>query len=127
MERTRSLIRTANPYVLFAAAFVCGGRPWQSAAPVRSVGQLPSAYHVVHGTAGIPKERFAFTEWQLINRSDHKHLVAHKIIWPVSNRMMDCIVVVVICIGVSERVVRNQLKALREALVHFGLKGVVVS
>src|SRR5258708_7597823 len=127
MERTRSLVWPANVYVLFAAALVRSGRPWQSTAPVGGVSQLPSAYHVVHGPTGIPKERFAFSEWQLVNRSDYKYVVTHKVIWAVSDGVTDCIIVVVVWIGVSERVVRNELQSLTEALIHFRFKRIVVS
>ena len=87
---------------------------------------MPSAHRVVHGAARVGQELASLAERQFVNRVDHKYLVASEIVRAVRDRMTDRIIVAVVGIGTRERVVSNELEAMVEALVYFGLECIVV-
>src|SRR5205085_3940153 len=125
MERTSTPIGTADAHILFTTAVRKSRSPGQTAAPGGVVTQLPSTDHVVKRTAGITHKLFAFPEGELVDRAENPYLVAVEIHRPPCNAVIDRIVGAVVAVGVRIGVVRDELQAAGESLLHLYLECIV--
>src|SRR5206468_3862300 len=97
-----------------------------TAAPIRSVGNLPTTDYKVGGATDAGHVLFAATEGQFIDGTNHKNVVSAEVVGAVADLRIHREVIIVVVVCMREGVVREELQALREALLQLHLKCIVM-
>src|SRR5438105_13935329 len=121
------LVGTAWASIRDLATFAVTWRPGQTATPVRSAIQLPSADDQVHGATSSRAKRMSFAEWKLVNDSRCKHVITVHIVWAIRDAGAVNLIVADVVISVGESVMSYELQASREPLIELDLERVVIA
>src|SRR5690348_9111906 len=114
----------ARSGVMDVAAAAQRRRPRQAAGPVGLVTDLPSANHIIKGTADVARKRLTATERQIVNHVEKEDVVAIKVVASVGKVAVGSVqigVIVAVVISVGKGVVRLELQSLRETMIHLRL------
>src|SRR5580658_4383940 len=120
-------VRTAWAGIFDQAAFADARSPWETAAVVQCVGQLPSADQQVLQAVGVAEHPLAFADREFVHRADHEDAAAVVLIGTVRKLRIDGVVVGVVGVGVAVSVVGQELEAMAKAALDLDLKGFVVA
>src|SRR4029434_4382558 len=119
-------VGTARTGIRDLAALADGRSEGKTAAPIRSVGNLPATDQKIGGATDIGHVLLAPTDRQFVDRADDENMVAVEIVRTVSDLRIYRKVIVVVVVGVREGIVREELQALRKALLQFDLNAIVM-
>src|SRR5581483_11177926 len=125
VKRSRAMTWATYAHVFFIPAVAEARSPWQATTPVRRTRDLPTSNEQVFQTAGPPCKSLSLAERQFVHRFSHPDMRSNLAIRPVCNRMTNCEVVRIVTIRFGQGVMREQLQAVREAMVDLDLKGMV--
>ena len=88
---------------------------------------MPTTNDEVRDLAGITHEMLPLAEGQLIHHAEYEYVVAIEIIWTICVLRIYRVIGTVEVVSMSIGIVAKKLEALREALLNFDLKGIVVT